>query len=401
MREFMRTGSSHYRASTVVYLAIFVLSGLLCAAEPNPLSVPAPVERRIQISGGTQIDLAGAEGLSDAELADTLETAAQRLRPAKGKVVPANLKETAKPSAEALPISPTSATANACPCEAPNGSGAEPHGWHDLFGLESLPSTLLFEPPLANPWSPRMYMKFTGLHENHLNPILLNFPELREQIVKRKSIIDTAIGGEAGLARYTWDKKANQAVQFDAFALVLTRFSDNRSLIVDDYRLGFPVTFAYGAWEAKFGYEHTSSHVGDGLFKETGQFKVAYIHDDLVTGLAYRFWNQFRAYTQLAYGRLNTPVGSTDPFRVDLGLEWCRRVTTDCWGQPFAAFDLEMRADSNYQANTTLQAGWQWKNLENGHALRLALEYYNGVSTFGQFHTERQHWVGFGIYFDF
>src|SRR5581483_7916337 len=222
------------------------------------------------------------------------------------------------------------------------------------------------------PWQPRMFFKSTSFENDRVI-----------------STIDTAIGGELGLVRWCFadhGPRTRDAIQLDVFAVVFSRFSDNSTLVGDDYRFGFPITFAHGPWEGKLGYEHTSTHIGDDFIRQFLQFKKGYIRDEFVLGLAYRWWEQFRVYSQFGYAcHLTTPGSNDTPFRCDFGIEWSRQQTTGVCGQPFAAFDIEMRADTGYDPYTTLQVGWQWKNMETGHSLRAGAEYFNGPSPFGQF----------------
>jgi hypothetical protein len=181
-----------------------------------------------------------------------------------------------------------------------------------------------------------------------------------------------------------------------------SRFSQQRSLIGTDYRFGFPLTWAWGCWSGKIGYEHTSSHLGDGFIETTGAQRVASIRDEVTVGLAYRFWDQFRLYGQMGYaGYVNTPTGNNRPDRWDMGVEWCKFQATGWRGHPFAALDLEFRGDENYHGNFTGQIGWQWRALDNGRSVRLVLEYYDGQSPYGEFLTTKEHWYGCGVVLDF
>ena len=85
--------------------------------------------------------------------------------------------------------------------------------------------------------------------------------------------------------------------------------------------------------------------------------------------------------------------------RFDWGLEWSRRCPTGWKGQPFAALDMDLRADQDYNANTTVQIGWQWSNM--GYLSgRIAFEYYNGRSPFGQFALLNNDWYGVAFLYD-
>jgi Protein of unknown function (DUF1207) len=168
-----------------------------------------------------------------------------------------------------------------------------------------------------------------------------------------------------------------------------------------DYRFGFPLTFAWGNWEAKAGYEHTSTHLGDQLVEITHRKHVGHVRDEGVLGLAYRFWEDFRVYGIWGYPLSATTAVGSDTTRYDWGLEWSTLRATGRRGHPFAAFDMELRADQGYTPNMTGQVGWQWRGTDRGTSLRIAVEGYDGDSMYGQFFREHEHFLGFGVFLDF
>lgn len=248
-----------------------------------------------------------------------------------------------------------------------------------------LPSTLLWEPPLANPLQPRLYVKPTTLDTENTH-----------------GTVDTGIGGTAALWRWNPTGLPNQGIQGDVFAVIFSRWSSGNISTGVDYRFGFPFTFAYGPWEGKLAYEHTSTHVGDDFIKRTGRLKQPHVRDEVVVGLARRFWDQARVYGQIGYAfQMDVPDGREDPVRYNWGVEWSRRQATGFRGQPFAAFDMDLRGDQGYTPNMTAQVGWQWRAEDLRPSLRVALELYHGRSPFGQFFRDREKWVGIGAYFDY
>ncbi|MFO0945574.1 MAG: DUF1207 domain-containing protein [Planctomycetota bacterium] len=252
--------------------------------------------------------------------------------------------------------------------------------WSDRLVYTPLPSSLLWLPPLANQREPRMYGKFTNLNN--------------------QSVIDTAIGGEFGLGRIGPVKNDCEGIQLDVFAAVFTRFNDQRLLTAADYRVGVPLTYAKGPWSAKLSYEHTSTHLGDEYIERTGRRQAAHVRDEIVLGLSRYFWNQLRLYGQFGYSFATSMVVGENRDRYDCGFEWSKLQDTGIKGQPFAALDIDIRSDQEYYANTTLQVGWQWKTMRTRNSARLAFEYYNGYSPYGQFFQDREDWVGVGAFYD-
>jgi hypothetical protein len=245
-----------------------------------------------------------------------------------------------------------------------------------------LPRPLLFQTFMANPLSPRTSILLTSLNNT-----------------RTSETIDTAIGGEFGMMRAT--TSSGLAVQLDVLAVVFSRFSRRSDFIADDYRVGIPLTFAYNDWHGKIAYEHTSTHLGDDYIKDNLVFRQANIHDEAVIALDHLFWNQLRIYGQFAYA-FYAPTPTNSPVaRYGWGVEWSKYVTTGWAGQPFAAFDMDLRGDQNYAPNYTLQVGWQWKDMEHGGSLRFGFEAYHGHSPYGQFYRDKESWYGVGLWYDF
>jgi hypothetical protein len=246
------------------------------------------------------------------------------------------------------------------------------------------PKTLLWEPPLANPLQPRMYVMPNSLRNaNTLNTV------------------DTAIGGTVGLIRNGTDDVTRQGFQIDFFAVVLSRWADFRESVGVDYRVGLPLTFAWGNWQAKIAYEHTSTHLGDQFVEQAHRFNVGHVRDETVFGLSHLCWDQVRVYGIFGYAFNTSSLVGSRRTRFDWGVEWSKQQSTGWAGQPFAAFDMELRSDQDYTANTTTQVGWQWKELDSRASLRVAAQYYTGSSPYGQFFRDRESWWGLGVFVDF
>lgn len=256
---------------------------------------------------------------------------------------------------------------------------------HSLFWSEPLhcvylPNSLLWQPPLANQREPRMYAKFTNMNG--------------------KNFIETAIGGELGLVRLQPEGRAFEGIQMDVFAAVFTRFDERRLLTAADYRVGAPLTYAKGPWQTKISYEHTSTHMGDEFSEAYGRRQVPHVRDEIVFGLAHRSWNQLRVYGQTGYSFNTSDNLKNKRERFDCGVEWSKQVFTGWKGQPFAAADFDFRSDQDYNTNFTFQIGWQFMN-NTRKSGRLALEYYNGNSPYGQFFRDHNEWFGFDFLYDF
>jgi Protein of unknown function (DUF1207) len=361
---------------------ILVLAGLVFAARASAQeSLPGQPERTFRSSGGVRVDI-GVErpDVSDADILAALEQAAQQVREQMRTKTP----PPADDVAPLTPAEPAAVASAACPGQAQvPGEHADFSGPH--LSSQLLPATLLWQPPLANLREPRMF-----LIGNNLND------------ANTERTIDTEIGGTVALWRMWANDYPEFAFQQDFFALVLTRFSEGRTQVDEDYRFGVPFTFAWDGWEAKVSYEHTSSHLGDQFIQQNpGRTHNGLVDDEAVVGLAYRYRNALRLYGQYGYGFSFGSIDGDLPNRFDWGIEWSPQRPTGYRGQPFAAFDMELRQVQAYQPDTTIEVGWQWLSQATRPGMRLALTYYNGDSPYGQFFLDRERWVGVGVFLDY
>jgi hypothetical protein len=243
----------------------------------------------------------------------------------------------------------------------------------------TLPTNLLWKLPLANQREPRFFGKFINLHG--------------------QSYIDTAIGAQLGLGRIAPEGVEDEGLQLDVFGAVFTRFNPRRFLTAADYRAGIPLTYKKGPWSTKFGYEHTSTHIGDEYSQAYARRQVPLVIDEMVYGLSRYFGDHGRVYGQVGYAFHTAKETNADRrYRFDWGVSYSNYRDTGPVGRPFAALDMDLRQYESYRANTTFQIGWQWVHATR--SVRLALELYDGRSPYGQFYLNDERWAGIGGYFD-
>jgi hypothetical protein len=221
------------------------------------------------------------------------------------------------------------------------------------------------------------------------------------------STIDTSIGMTIGLYRLDFEG-ADFSTQVDIFGLVITRLTPD-DLIFADYRFGLPVTWRWGWWQGKVGYEHTSAHIGDELIRAGRVNSVpSFAKDELVVGLGRYVTENLRVYGQFGYAfgfqvPGFTQATSREKSRYDLGAEWFLRCPTGWQGTPFAAVNVEWRGDQGFTPNYTFQAGWLWRNPYARLAqFRVFAEHYRGNSPFGHAMAgPREQFTAFGFGFDY
>jgi len=301
-------------------------------------------------------------------------TAAAVLCAAAFSAVPAMADEPVRPAVEAQPVKPI-ADSNTVPLPF----------FADTHTFTLLPTSLLWTPALANNAEPRSYVKIMSLETDG------------------NSTNDTEIGGTLPLMRFSAADTPQQGLQVDMFALVMTRFVDLRHQETVDYRFGVPFSYAHGPWSFKLGYEHTSCHLGDELqkFGEVPRPKKAN-RDDVMFGIAYRPIESLRLYGTFGYAfHLSTFSEDDSPERFSVGAEWTHPGPSGVWGKPYAAVEVECRGDEGYTPNLTAQLGWRWAGDTGRPSERIALEFYDGRSPYGQFIDRHESWVSLGFYFDF
>ena len=247
-----------------------------------------------------------------------------------------------------------------------------------------MPDGLLWKPPLANPQEPRSFLKIQSLEMDDL------------------SVNDAGIGGTFPVLRVSKPETPDQGFQADVFAAVFSRFVDIRKFAAVDYRFGVPFTYSHGPWSFKVAYEHTSCHLGDEFMAEHNLESKDSTRNEVTFGIAYYPVETIRVYGVFGYwAQYSTFVDGASPQRYQCGVEWSQPGPTGVWGKPYAALDLELRGDEDFTPNVTAQVGWQWTGAHSRPGTRLALEYYDGRSPFGQFIDQHESWLALGVFVDF
>lgn len=215
-------------------------------------------------------------------------------------------------------------------------------------------------------------------------------------------LADLAIGGRLGLSRWgTDDLIRPEGFQLDVEGAVFPRFrlDSTREFSSADFRGGLPLTFRRGPFEAKLGYYHLSSHLGDMYIENhPGALRAPYTRDAIVLGIGLRPVEDFRIYVEADYA-FHT-FGNADPWQFQFGVDWSTLRPTGLRGAPFFAVNGMIREDVKFGGNLTVQSGWQWRG-QAGQSLRAGVHYLNGKSNQGQFFNDFEHQIGLGVWYDF
>lgn len=253
----------------------------------------------------------------------------------------------------------------------------------DDWSWQLLPDGILYRAYLANP------------KESRLGTQIFNVPG-------QGALWDSTLGGRMGLVRFgTTDPAWPQGWQLDIEGSAQVRLDpdENLDLRSVDYRVGAPLTYAYGRHRLKLGYHHLCSHLGDEFLIAHPSFThVNFVRDALTVGYAYYVTENLRVYSELGWA-----------FRDDVSKEWefmfgfdySPARPTGLTGAPFLAAHGHLREELNYSGNFVLQAGWAWRGERSSHLLRTGFHYYNGLSDQYSFFRNFEQQIGAGVWYDY
>jgi len=236
-------------------------------------------------------------------------------------------------------------------------------------------------------------------------------------------IWDITLGGRAPLFRYG-NRSAlfPEGWQLDLEGSVHLRLHLRKAMDMEanDFRFGLPLSYGTKTWQICTGYYHVSSHVGDErILREIvddindnsfhpndlsprygSRYRLNYYREAWLLGFAYLPTPNTRLYAEVDYAFM---IGElTKPWHFQFGAEYSPRYPArGGWGSPFAAINVRLMQEFNFDGNLTTQAGWQWRGSRN-ELFRIGLQYFAGVSDQYSFIVHRrEHKIGVGVWYDF
>ncbi len=241
-----------------------------------------------------------------------------------------------------------------------------------------------------------MYRSYVaGEREPRISGVWLNEKD-------RGMVLETALGGRAGLLRYgTADAINPQGFQLDIEGAGLARVDpeEHSDLEGADFRFGCVGTWQYSPWAYKAGYYHISSHMGDEFLLRTGATdRRNYVRDALIFGARYDFTDDINLYGEVGYAPNHN--GGAEPLELQFGAEFNPKYPTGPQGSPVLAINSHLREEFDFGGSVNVIWGWQWKG-ETGSAFRVGMQYYNGPSIQWSFFDQHEEFVGGGMWFDF
>ena len=217
-------------------------------------------------------------------------------------------------------------------------------------------------------------------------------------------LLASVLGGRVGLIRYgTTDNLWPEGWQLDIEGAAFPRLNldEDWDMETADFRVGLPLTFGHGNWQAKFAYYHLSSHLGDEFaLRNPGSLasRINYSRDALVLGVSYYATPAMRFYAESGWAFYMD--GGSEPWEFQMGVDWSAPGPTGSCGTPFMAINGHLREELNYGGNLVVQTGWLWRG-PSGHTFRTGLHYYNGKSSQYQFFNQFEQQLGLGVWYDY
>jgi len=218
-------------------------------------------------------------------------------------------------------------------------------------------------------------------------------------------IWDIALGGRVGILRYgtrAADHPEGWQLDIEGAAFPRLDLEHGRELISADFRFGVPLTYGWGPYQAKFGYYHLSSHLGDEyMVRHQTLSRINYSRDVFVLGFSYYVVEDLRMYAEAGWASYSD--GGSKPWEFQFGVDYSPvhpLASHPRRGSPFLAVNGHIREDVDFGGNVVVQTGWQWRG-PSRHLLRMGMQYFTGMSEQFEFFNRFEDKLGFGLWYDY
>lgn len=262
------------------------------------------------------------------------------------------------------------------------GSAPLPGAVFQPWEWQILPDGLLYRSYLAGPKEPRF--GYAWLYDTY----------------GKSWVNDATLGGRMAILHFgTNDPITPQGWEVDIEGAAQPRLngSHNLDLVSSDFRVGVPITWREGPFQAKLAWYHVSSHAGDEyLISHPDYQRINYRRDAIVLGSGYFPLPDLRLYGEIGYAYLTD--GGARPWELQFGWEYAPNYPTGSRGAPFVAMNGYLRQEVDWGGDFTMMAGWAWRGK---HLIRAGLQYTVGETTQWQFLGQSQQLVGVGIWYDY
>lgn len=251
-----------------------------------------------------------------------------------------------------------------------------------VTAVEALPVDELFKPLIADPRQPQFSLRYHRY-------------EAAESFNAASVSFGDYFGFASGvLKEYGISQIGLQGAVFALFNLD----APSQDLINADYWIGVPLSFRRGPFSYLTRIYHQSSHLGDEfLLGNIGDLeRINLSYEDWETLVSYD-WRKWRFYG--GGGVILHSEPDIEPLHLQGGAEFRRPHFLGKFNL-VAALDMQATQEQDWHLNSSYQAGFAFGG-DQGREVRLMLEHYRGFSPNGQFYTDKLHYSGVGVYFDF
>jgi hypothetical protein len=169
-----------------------------------------------------------------------------------------------------------------------------------------------------------------------------------------------------------------------------------RDLISTDWIFALPFTWHLGAHWLRFGYHHTSAHIGDEYIARFDAPIGDYSRDVMDLTAFYQATESVGLYGGGNWAFNVHPTGSRR-WIVRAGAQTEARDSERAF-LPYGAVDVQWEQNNAWEPRMNVQLGVRLPELGGKRALRLAMEFLAGPSPQGQFREEHVRQLTLGFY---
>lgn len=217
------------------------------------------------------------------------------------------------------------------------------------------------------------------------------------------SFVDTTLGWRLGIVRYGVKRGIEPEgfqIDVEGGSFIRSTSGGGNDLQSMDLRVGVPVTWREGPFQAKLSVYHVESHVVDDyLMAHPGFIPNGYSRTAFVAGVGYFLFDDLRLYSEVGWSISGS--GGDRPWEWQGGFEWASSKPTGLRGAPYVAVNGHLREATHGSGSINAIAGWQWRRSKSEHFFRVGLQYFNGKNNQYSFLQDNQQLLGLGLRYDY
>jgi len=215
------------------------------------------------------------------------------------------------------------------------------------------------------------------------------------------NVIDFSIANHFAFQRWQFGMDRGWTAEWGLSFVVFGRLRALDEMTANDFIINFPLGMRRGPLSARVTLGHESAHLGDEFISRTGGMREKFSREFLQGVVSLQPFDRLRVYGGYTYP-INTD-SHRDPQEFQAGLESSSETFGilqyhRCW--LYFAHDFQLKKELGWQGNNNTQAGLAVAFQQKGQRLRLFVNYFDGFSSFGQFFSQKEETLSFGIAFD-